>query len=169
MYLTFFSTSSQRACSLGLLSMRNKTGDLFLSPFPSEANPMLWNSDFRGVMSHNDQTKLQKAQYTWPSSSFLQMQRIASAAEQGGAFLELCKRWESHRDGWSFVALLLQKNKENGSGRVTPVLFSHWLLCLKICHFLGEPRNGEHLLWIFSRIYTWSFWTPRCTVNECKL
>lgn len=60
--LTFFSASSQRACSLGLLSMRNKAGDVLPSPaaFPSEANIMLWNSDFRGVMSHNDQTKLQK-------------------------------------------------------------------------------------------------------------
>lgn len=147
------------------------TFSLHPAAFPSEANNMLWNSDFRGVMSHNDQTKLQKTQCTWPSSSFLQMQRVASAAEQGGAFIETCKRLESHGGGRSCVALLLQKNKEDGGGRIgySRSSFSHWLLCLKICYFPGKPRNGEYLLWIFSRIHTRSFWTPRCTINKCKL
>lgn len=165
-----FPLPSREPALFGLLSMRNKTGHLFPSPFPGEANPMLWNSDFRGVMSHNDQTKLQKAQQTWPASSFLQMQRVASAAKQGGAVLEPYKRLESHgRVGeavWLFCSRRTRRMEVKGYSWSS---FSHWLLCLKICHFLGKPRNGEYLLGKFSRIDTRSFWTPRCTVNKCKL
>lgn len=147
------------------------TFSLHLLPSPVKLT-LCCGTVISGVWCHTmTRQSSKKTQCTWPSSSFLQIQRVASAAEQGGAFTETCKRLESHGGGWSCVALLLQKNKEDGGGRTgySRSSFSYWLLCLKMRYFLGKPRNGECLLWIFSRIHTRSFWTPRCTVNKCKL
>lgn len=61
------------------------------------------------------------------------------------------------------------QHKEWGKRVMAGFHFFHWLLCLKNMLFPRITKEWGYFLWISSKIYTWLLWTPRRTINKCKL